>query len=62
VDGTPKQAAALLAPGAALEVPRPAPLARFVKPFWLTLYSSALLTAVALWRWSPWRRNRENHL
>jgi hypothetical protein len=51
-DGTPKPAAALLAPAAALDVPRPAPLARFIKPFWLTLWASALVSAgAAVWWW-----------
>ena len=35
VDGTPKASAALLAPGANLDVPRESPLARFFKPFWV---------------------------
>lgn len=36
-DGVPKPAAALLAPGANLDIPRPPAWARFLKPFWLTM-------------------------
>jgi hypothetical protein len=53
-DGSPKPAVWLLAPDAALDVPRPSPLARFVKPFWLTAWGSGLLVAAVCW-WQHWR-------
>ncbi|KAB8143774.1 cellulase family glycosylhydrolase [Chloroflexia bacterium SDU3-3] len=61
-DGGAKPAAALLAPGAALDVPRPPAWARFAKPFWLAVVLGALLIgALSLWglrrirRALPWR-------
>ena len=38
-DCTHKPAAALLAPGVALDVPRAPAWARFLKPFWMTIWS-----------------------
>ncbi|MEI7643172.1 MAG: cellulase family glycosylhydrolase [Chloroflexales bacterium] len=50
-DGTPKPVAALLAPGASLNVPRPTLAARMLKPFRVTLMIVWLLLAsgIALW-------------
>jgi hypothetical protein len=50
-DGAPKLAAALLAPGASLDVPRPTLLARLLKPFRITLLSAWLLLAFAVTLW-----------
>ena len=56
-DGTPKPAAALLAPGASLDVPPVPGWARWIKPFWLTMYGLALLLPVlAVWRWCKRQR------
>lgn len=56
-DGTAKPAAALLAPGASLDVPREGPIQRFLKPFWLTAFillnismGCAFLVAYFGWR------------
>jgi hypothetical protein len=46
-DGSAKPAAAVLAPDASLDVPRPAPWARFAKPFWLLSFSLAALALAA---------------
>lgn len=54
-DGTPKPAAALLAPGATLDVPPLPAHYRFTKPFWLLLYGLAvgggLVVIFWWWRW-----------
>lgn len=49
-DGTPKPAAALLAPGASLDVARPPSWARWLKPFWISVFG-ALLGGVLLVSW-----------
>ena len=46
-DGTRKPAAALLAPGASLDVPRTPAWARFLKPFWLTILGGFLIVVLA---------------
>jgi hypothetical protein len=49
-DGTPKPAAALLAPNATLDVARAPSWARFLKPFWITVFG-VLVGGVWLARW-----------
>ncbi|MCU0494500.1 MAG: hypothetical protein MUD01_23170, partial [Chloroflexaceae bacterium] len=50
-DGTPKQTAALLHPGAVLDVPPLPPWDRWLKPFWLTVYMVFGLVGWLAWRW-----------
>lgn len=54
-DGTPKPAAALLTPGAPLDVPPLPAHYRFTKPFWLLIYGVAvggvLVVIFGWWRW-----------
>ncbi|KPV52121.1 hypothetical protein SE17_17335 [Kouleothrix aurantiaca] len=57
-DGTHKPAAALLAPGASLDVPAVPGWMRWVKPFWLTIYGLALGLPTLAWRWWRARRRR----
>lgn len=58
-NGTPKPAAALLRPGAALTQASLPPWARFLKPFWLSLMSVLLIGTAVAWRTVPsWRRRR----
>jgi YD repeat-containing protein len=45
-DGTPKPAAALLAPNAPLDVPHPPAWARVLKPFWITVVLALVGTIV----------------
>jgi hypothetical protein len=60
-DDTLKPAAALLAPGVPLDVPAVPGWARFVKPFWLTIYAIVLGCALAL-GWQVRKRWRRVHL
>ena len=57
-DGTRKPAAALLAPGAPLDAPPVPGWARWLKPFWLTIFGLVLALPTLAWRWWRWRRNR----
>jgi len=62
LDDTAKPAAALLRPGAPLDLPPLPAYYRFTKPFWLLLYALAVggLLLITSWRWRWVRRQRRN--
>jgi hypothetical protein len=54
-DGSAKPAAALLAPDANLNVPRPGRFDRYRKPFWMTWLGLAAVVVVAFSIWRRWK-------
>ncbi len=57
-DGTQKPAAAIIRPGASLDLPPLPDYYRFTKPFWLLLYAltggGCLVVGFWWWRWGRW--------